>query len=130
MESNSVWEEATDRGIISVPLREDWERRTFQAHVCPIWTRNQYSFWLVFHLSIAGFSAFPVEYPTVPKGQSRVRLSFHAANSEEQVDRLVRSICEWAKEMMDIEDGDVGDKIPKGAKQVYALMDNEAIATA
>ena len=62
-----------------------------------------------------------MEYPIVPKGQSRVRVAFHANNTESQVDGLVSAICEWAQEMMEIEKGG-GDenKIPKAARQIYA----------
>lgn len=67
-----------------------------------------------------------MEYPTVPKGQSRVRLAFHADNTEVQVDGLINAICEWAQEMMDIEDdGENGTQIPKAARQVYAFMGEE-----
>ena len=63
-----------------------------------------------------------MEYPIVPKGQSRVRVAFHANNTESQVDALVGAICEWAQEMMDIEGGGGdGNKIPKAARQVYAI---------
>lgn len=69
-----------------------------------------------------------MEYPTVPKGQSRVRVAFHANNTESQVDGLVAAICEWAREMMEIESGrGDGNKIPKAARQVYATMGVENI---
>lgn len=127
MTSNAVWEEAIKRGILSVPLSDDWEEEPFLTHIVPIWTRQRYSYWLVFHLHFSGFSAFPVEYPTVPKGQSRVRLAFHANNTETQVDGLVDAVGKWAHEMIEIEkcgrDGD--GKMPKAARQVYAMMNDE-----
>ena len=127
--SNPVWEEATTRGILSVPLSEDWEEQPFLTHIVPIWTRQRYSYWLVFHLHFSGYSAFPVEYPTVPKGQSRVRVAFHANNTQSQVDGLVSAVCEWATEMMELEKGGAdGDrKLPKAARQVYAIMGDENI---
>lgn len=127
--SNATWEEANKRGILSVPLSEDWEEEPFVTHIVPIWTRQRYSYWLVFHLHFCGFSAFPVEYPAVPKGQSRVRVAFHANNTQIQVDGFVGAICEWAQEMMEIEQGGAdGDrKIPKAARQVYAIMGDENI---
>ena len=96
--------------------------------IVPIWTKPRYSYWLVFHLNIRKFCAFPVEYPTVPKGQSRVRLAFHANNTEHQVEQLVCAISDWAKEMMEIEAGrGSGDKIPRAARQVYACMGEEIV---
>lgn len=48
---------------------------------------------------------------------------FHAANTEAEVETLVSIICEFAQEMIDIEEGgEAGLKVPKAAQQVYALM--------
>lgn len=69
-----------------------------------------------------------MEYPTVPKGHSRVRLAFHANNTESQVEQLVSAISEWAGEMMEIEEGGrCGNKIPSAARQVYAWMGDEEV---
>ena len=123
MSSNSVWDKANDMGILSIPVSEDGESRDFVAHVVPVWTRQRYNWWLVFHLQLSGISAFPIDFPTVPKGQSRIRLMFHAGNTEAQVDFLATTICDWAKEMIDIEEGVEGKgNMPKAAQQVYASM--------
>ena len=126
--NDQIWEIAVERGILDVPLYSDWEDKPFLTHIVPIWTRQRYSYWLVFHLNIRNFRAFPVEYPVVPKGQSRVRLVFHANNTENEVERLVSAISEWAKEMINIEAGG-GDKpkIPRAARQVYALMGDDVV---
>ena len=77
---------------------------------------------------IRKISVFPVEYPPVTKGQSRVKLIFHANSTEAQVDALISAICDWATEMMDIEgSGGKGSKLPRAAQHVYALMGNEEI---
>ena len=108
---------------MEVPLLRGWDTRPFVTHLVPVWTRPRYSYWLVFHLHIRGFCASPVEYPTVPKGQSRVRLTFHADNTISQVERLIDAISEWAQEMLELERGaGVRGKIPSAARQVYALM--------
>ena len=123
MSSNPIWDKANDMGILSIPVSRDSDPDNFVAHIVPIWTRQRYNWWLVFHLQLSGISAFPIDYPTVPKGQSRIRLMFHAANTEAEVAFLATTICNWAKEMIDIEEGADGKgKVPKAAQQVYALM--------
>lgn len=123
MTSRPVWHKATEMGILSIPVSEDWDSREWLAHCVPLWTRQRYNYWLVFHLQLSGISAFPIDYPTVPKGQSRIRLMFHAANTEAEVETLVSILCDFAQEMIDIEEGgEAVLKIPKAAQQVYALM--------
>ncbi|KAL0567699.1 hypothetical protein V5O48_014295 [Marasmius crinis-equi] len=48
-------------------------------------------------LSEHGILARPITWPTVPKGQDRVRVCLHAGHTEEQVTALVEGIVEWAK---------------------------------
>ncbi|KAI4271508.1 MAG: hypothetical protein L6R38_006863 [Xanthoria sp. 2 TBL-2021] len=121
--SRPVWNKATEMGILSIPVSEDWDSREWLAHCVPLWTRQRYNYWLVFHLQLSGISAFPIDYPTVPKGQSRIRLMFHGANTEAEVETLVSTICDFAREMIEIEEsGEAGLKVPKAAQQVYALM--------
>lgn len=124
IQSNPHWSKAREQGILEIPVLEDWEDRDFNAHIVPLKSRQRYVWWLVFQLQLSGISAFPVDYPTVPRGQSRIRLMFHAANTVEQVDFLAKTICDWAAEMMEIEESPNGGKgkIPKAAQQVYALM--------
>jgi len=48
---------------------------------------------------------------------------FHSGNTEPQVEFLASTICNWAQEMIEIEEGGKGKgKLPKAAQQVYALM--------
>ncbi|KAK3317262.1 putative aminotransferase [Cercophora scortea] len=124
IEANPHWEKASEMGILSIPVLEDWQERDFQCHIVPLKTRQRYNWWLVFHLQLSGISAFPIDYPTVPRGQSRIRLMFHAGNTEEQVELLASTICNWAAEMIEIEESPDGakGKIPKAAHQVYGLM--------
>ncbi|KAI4236638.1 MAG: hypothetical protein LQ349_002411 [Xanthoria aureola] len=123
MASNAAWQKAERQGIVSILVKYDWEQKPPVSHIVPIRTRPRYSYWLVFHLAFAGFITYPVEYPIIPKGQSRVRLAFHAHNTKEQIDDLVSAICSWAQEMVEIELGqDDVNKIPRAAKQVYSSM--------
>lgn len=123
MASNAAWQKAERQGIVSILVNYDWEQKPLVSHIVPIRTTPRYSYWLVFHLAFAGFITYPVEYPIIPKGQSRVRLAFHAHNTKEQIDDLVSATCSWAQEMVEIElgQGDV-NKIPRAAKQVYSSM--------
>lgn len=122
--SNPVFEEASNMGILSVPLAEDWDTREFQTHIVPVWTRQRYNYFLVFHLQLSGICAFPIDYPTVPKGQGRIRLIFHGRNNEAEVHSLLNALAEFAREMVAIEKAgeNAQNKVPKAAQQVYALM--------
>lgn len=74
------------------------------------------------------YSAFPVTFPVVPKGSSRLRIVIHADHTDEQIDGLVAAICEWAEEMVEIETetGRRG-KVPWAAQQVYALTEEDGV---
>lgn len=60
----------------------------------------------------------------MPNGQSRVRLALHSCNTTGQLDALIKAICDWAKEMMAIEDGEVVEKTPTATRRVLALIEN------
>ncbi|KAG9121621.1 hypothetical protein FRC07_002358, partial [Ceratobasidium sp. 392] len=55
------------------------------------------------HLYRRGFLARPITHPTVPKGEERVRICLHAANTVEEVDGLVDALVEWAEEEVRIQ---------------------------
>lgn len=122
MTAHPIWEEANERGIISIPVSENYESRDLQTQLVPLWTRERYGQWLAFHLDARKYSAFPVAFPVVPKGSARLRIVIHAGHTESQIDGLVAAICEWAEEMVQIEKGVGGrGKVPFAARQVYAL---------
>lgn len=52
------------------------------------------------YLLAHGMNARPITWPTVPKGKDRVRVCLHAGNTKEDVDRLIRSVVEWAEEVL------------------------------
>ncbi|VUC30986.1 unnamed protein product [Clonostachys rosea] len=123
MRADETFQKASEMGIVWIPLSEDMEERDFLVHVIPIRTRQRYSYWLTFHLQLAGYCIFPIDYPVVPKGKSRVRLIVHGSNTEAQIDGIAKAICDWSREMIEIETSvDSGSKMPKSAQQVYALM--------
>ncbi|KAH8648723.1 5-aminolevulinate synthase [Tricladium varicosporioides] len=101
--SRQNWEECRDMGLLSVALSNTWEEQPFLAHIVPIQTRQQYNYWLFFHLHASGFCVFPVEYPTVPRGQSRIKITFHAGNTTDHIKGLAAAIYEWVDEMIKIE---------------------------
>ena len=41
----------------------------------------------------SGFDVRPILYPTVPKGEERLRIVLHAFNTEEEVEKLIRALC-------------------------------------
>ncbi|KAM0791954.1 hypothetical protein ACM66B_004205 [Microbotryomycetes sp. NB124-2] len=50
------------------------------------------------HLIENGFLVRPIAYPTVPKGQERVRVCLHAANTDQEVERLSECLRKWCVE--------------------------------
>ncbi|KAF2829296.1 5-aminolevulinate synthase [Ophiobolus disseminans] len=129
--SHPLWESASQAGILSVPLLRAWEESSLAtSHIVTIRSRQQYTYWLHFHLLLAGYCVLPVEYPVVSKGQSRLKVTFHAGNPEEQVKGLVQAIFAWVQEITDIE-GRKGNsqiaEVSKSAQQVYTWMASEKL---
>ncbi|KAJ5385784.1 aminotransferase [Penicillium cosmopolitanum] len=122
MNSHPLWDEATDMGLLSIPIIDESEENDFVTHIIPIWTRQKYNWWLFFHLQLAKIAVVPIDYPQVPKGKARLRVMIHATNTETEVDYLCSTIYNFVKEMMDIEESGEKGKIPKAAQQIYALM--------
>lgn len=104
---------------------EDWESRPFVTHVAPIMTRQRYTVYLCWHLQLAGFNCFPIDYPVVPRGLNRLRVVFHAHNTEAEVEGLAAALCEWAREMLDIEESGAKGRLPSAARQVIASQQAE-----
>lgn len=125
MEDNEVWDEANDEGILRIPNMNDWESRPFVTHVANFMTRQRYTVYLCWHLQLAGFNCFPIDYPVVPRGSNRLRVVFHAHNTEAEVEGLATALCEWAREMLDIEESDAKGRLPAAARQVIACQQAE-----
>lgn len=53
---------------------------------------------LAAHLRAKGLLARPICYPTVPKGEDRVRICVHANNTEEDIDRLIGCVKQWVSD--------------------------------
>ncbi|KAF2272256.1 8-amino-7-oxononanoate synthase [Westerdykella ornata] len=119
--AHPVWDEAVDEGILNIPLAEDYESNEHLTHIVPVLTRPKHEVYLFFHLIINNINAYPISFPVVPKGKSRVRLVFHAHNSLDQAETLANVICEWAQEMLDIEAGKTDNVMPSAARKVYAM---------
>ncbi|KAG5963907.1 hypothetical protein E4U56_002551 [Claviceps arundinis] len=126
-ESDPYWSKANEQGILVLPNYDDCEPRDFNAPIVSLKSRPRYIWWLAFHLHSSNISAVPVDYPAVSRGQGRIRFMFHAVNTEEQVEFLVKKIGEWAAEMMEIEAGPSGGKgkVPKAAQHVYTFMGSQ-----
>ena len=123
---DDAWQDAVDIGLLSCPLLEDWEQRQIHSHIVPIRTRPRHEQYLFFHMSLTGMNAYNVSYPTVAKGSSRIRMVFHAHNTEAEIDLAVASISSWAAEMMELEESGEMGRMPKAAVQVYAMQAQQA----
>ncbi|KAF2470533.1 5-aminolevulinate synthase [Lindgomyces ingoldianus] len=125
--SHPLWPTARSKGILHVPLAEGWEDRVVNTHLLAISTRPKSFWWMYYHLLSASFRTFPVTYPVVPPGQSRLRVIIHAHNTEEQVRGFVDAIYAWVQEMIDIEAGTGTEPVTKAAKEVYDWMRQEQV---
>lgn len=75
----------------------------------------------------AGFCVFPVPYPIVPWGQSRLRIIFHANNTADQIVELVNAMFMWAEEIMAIDKGENEGKESSVIKEVNAWMRDKGL---
>lgn len=127
MTEHPIWDAANDAGIIRIPLYEedDWEGQPFLSHICPVWTRPRQSLWLSVHLQAAGFAAYPIIYPVVPKGTDRIRVILHAHNTDEQIKGLANCICEWAEEMLQLQRSGNASQVPAAARKALDLAAKE-----
>ncbi|KUI72228.1 Putative 8-amino-7-oxononanoate synthase [Cytospora mali] len=122
LQAHPDWEEASDAGMLKMLTMDGWEDRQVLSQVVPFMTRQRYTLYLCWHLQLKGYNCFPIEYPVVPRGESRLRVAFHAHNNEAEVEGLATAACEWAREMMDIEDSGDRGRLPQAARQVIAAL--------
>jgi 8-amino-7-oxononanoate synthase len=122
MQDKDVWDEANDEGMLRIPNMDEWESRPFVTHVANFVTRQRYTVYLCWHLQLAGFNCFPIDYPVVPRGSNRLRVVFHAHNTVAEVEGLATALCEWAREMLDIEESGAKGRLPTAARQVIACQ--------
>ncbi|XXH05282.1 hypothetical protein Hte_011707 [Hypoxylon texense] len=52
-----IWEEATNAGILSIPLMDDWEEREFQTQIVPVRTQQGQEKLLFLHLLLNNINA-------------------------------------------------------------------------
>jgi 8-amino-7-oxononanoate synthase len=120
--ANPVWEEAMDEGLISVPLAEDWEERSFHSHVVPVKLRPGHEHYLFVHLAVANMNAYCISYPIAPKGTGRIRLVFHAHNTKEEIDRLIEVVSDWVVEMLEMERGESKNTLPSAMRHAFDMQ--------
>jgi 7-keto-8-aminopelargonate synthetase-like enzyme len=69
--------------VVRVPIPDN----NFRPFVIPIVT--PYAVPLAMRLRAQGWSATPIGYPAVPRGQMRLRFTIHAANTEQEIAEFV-----------------------------------------
>lgn len=47
-----------------------------------------------------GYAVTAIPYPTVPKGEERIRVVLHASNTEEELDQFVTRVLQWVTSVM------------------------------
>ncbi|KAI1329790.1 8-amino-7-oxononanoate synthase [Xylariaceae sp. FL0255] len=118
--ADPFWDEAVESGILSVPLFEDWAFRDIQSHIVPLHTPKAHHEHYLFHALISNdLNAYPMAFPVVPKGESRIRLVFHAHNTYEEIEKLIITICNWAREMHEINRGGKDSALPSATRLLY-----------
>lgn len=66
------------------------------SHIVPIVVgENQSAIKLAERMQQNGFWALPIRYPTVPKGEARIRISLNPTITEEEVHQIVKIAAEW-----------------------------------
>jgi hypothetical protein len=90
------YQRAKDIGYLQIPVAEDFQNKRYMSHIVPLWSPAADA--LSIGLLISKITAYPVASPTVPKGQKRVRLVFHAGNTEADVESLLVVIGQWLDE--------------------------------
>jgi 8-amino-7-oxononanoate synthase len=128
--SHPVYRKANRSGMLRMPLHEDgdWHHEPI-THIAPLWTGQQrHAMYLAFHLTRDGFNGCHIVFPIVGKGEDRLRITLHAHNTEEDVRRLVGSICSWAQEMMDIQSSGDRKRLPSAARLAYDLLERKNAA--
>lgn len=50
------------------------------------------------HIQQAGFMVRPIVWPTVEKGQDRIRICLHAGNTQDEVDGLLHELRSWNRQ--------------------------------
>ena len=111
-----------DEGLISVPLAEEWDLRPYNSHIVPLKLRRGHEHYLFVHLAMANMNAYAISYPIVPKGTGRIRLVFHAHNTEQEINLLIETVSEWLVEMLGLERSGSKNAIPKAARLVCSMQ--------
>lgn len=78
-----------------------------------------------------------MEYPIVPLRRGRVKISLHAANTEDQIVRLVCAIFGWVEEIHALEEEEEEEcqgvvsgssvRVTSAARRVYDWMRSEGL---
>jgi len=63
-----------------------------QAVLCPGNTEVQA---LAHYLQDAGMAVLPIRYPTVPRGQERLRICLHTFNTNEEIDQILLALSDF-----------------------------------
>lgn len=77
----------------SAPPRPQQQKVPATSPIVPLLTGSPRP--LSAFLQARGYLVRPITYPTVPRGEERVRVCLHATNTVDEVDGLADALSEW-----------------------------------
>ncbi|KAK6535747.1 hypothetical protein TWF694_002195 [Orbilia ellipsospora] len=125
--SHPLWPRVKETGLFRVPLAQGWRDRPFLTHIATVIPHEKHQYWLYVHLIAASFSVFSIPYPVVPLGQGRIRIIFHANDTEDQIMGLVNAVFTWAAEIFSMNDTGMEETETRVARKVNEWKQREQI---
>ena len=69
-----------------------------------------------------GYAVTAIPYPTVPKGEERIRVVLHATNTEEELDQFVTRMLQWVTLMLAAEQRKKEKRVERPQAQLRASL--------
>ena len=74
-----------------------------------------------------GYAVAAIPYPTVPRGEERIRVVLHAHNTEEELDLFLTRVMQWVAMMQAAEKTRKETSVPGGRPQAQGQVQLRAM---